>query len=411
MIADSAGVAHHLGRVRQAFGEHPHDEHHLLGIQPQLDEPLRVRGGFAVGAHVHDRVGIVHPGQTDGALHALQQLQVDAVALADLARRHVGAVVADDVAGGQQQRRIGRPDLVGADALLEQPLDQLGALGTGVALESVEQILGGSSSTRPSTWPTYNVGGPSCDAMTHRCSRDSRRSSTSTPGADPGFVSQRRSRWRRGSTTPIREMRSGRSPVSFSASTPHAPYEARLAALRRHRVALWDVLRSVPPGRQRGLGDRSEELGGQRLCRACSPRTRPSRGCTSTAPRPPSCIAGWSAPSRRGAVPAAAVDQPGARHAPAPTSWRPGGRFVSRLMTPAVAGAPTAVRPRSVRTATAASLRRTAGRPAARTSAGRRRRSPHGTTAAGCPVRFQICVDTEPAVATSSSVDTAPRCW
>ena len=113
----------------------------MIGIQPQLDEALYLRGGFAVGAHVHDRVGIVHPDQTDGALHALQQLQVDSVPLAHLARRNVGAVVADDVSGGQQQRRVGRPDLVAADALLEQPLDELGALRAGVALESVEQIV------------------------------------------------------------------------------------------------------------------------------------------------------------------------------------------------------------------------------------------------------------------------------
>ena len=37
-------------------------------------------------------------------------------------------------------------------------------------------------------------------------------------------------------------MRSGRSPVSFSDFDANAPYDTRLAALRSHGVALWDVL-------------------------------------------------------------------------------------------------------------------------------------------------------------------------
>ena len=132
----------------------------MVGVQPQLDEPLGVRGGFAVGTHVDDRVGVVHSGQTDRALHALQQHQVDAVALADLAGRYVGAVVADQVAGGQQQRRVGRPDLVGGDALLKQPLDELGPLGARGALESVEQIVDVLVSAPSSTSSTYSAGGP-----------------------------------------------------------------------------------------------------------------------------------------------------------------------------------------------------------------------------------------------------------
>jgi hypothetical protein len=113
----------------------------LIGIEAQLNKALYVSGGFAVRAHVHDRVGIVHPDQTDGALHALEQLHLDAVSLTQLARRNVGAVVADEVSGGQQQRRVGRPDLIGGDALLEQPLDKLGALRARSAFQSSKQIV------------------------------------------------------------------------------------------------------------------------------------------------------------------------------------------------------------------------------------------------------------------------------
>ena len=113
----------------------------MIGIQPQLNEPLRVCGGFAVGAHVHDGIGVVHSRKTDRALHALQQHQVDAVALADLPCRNVRAVVADQMAGGQQQRRVGRPDFVGGDALLKQPLDQLGSLRARGAFQSAKQIV------------------------------------------------------------------------------------------------------------------------------------------------------------------------------------------------------------------------------------------------------------------------------
>ena len=113
----------------------------MLGIQAQFDETLGVGGGFTVGAHVNDGIGVVDPRQTDRALHALQQGQVDAVGLADLPGGHVGSVVTDEVAGGQQQWRIGRPDLFGGDALLEQPLQQFRPLGACAALESFEQVV------------------------------------------------------------------------------------------------------------------------------------------------------------------------------------------------------------------------------------------------------------------------------
>lgn len=115
----------------------------MLGVQAQLDEPLGEGGGLAVGAHMNGRVRVVDADQTDGALHALQQSQVDAVGLADLPRRHVRAVVADDVAGGQQQRRIGRPDLLGGDALLEEPPHQFGPFRARGSLEPFEQVVDG----------------------------------------------------------------------------------------------------------------------------------------------------------------------------------------------------------------------------------------------------------------------------
>ena len=71
------GVPHDLGGMRKSFGENANDLHHLVGLDAELDELLRVCGGGDVGAQMHCGVGIVDPHQTDGALNALQQLQVD----------------------------------------------------------------------------------------------------------------------------------------------------------------------------------------------------------------------------------------------------------------------------------------------------------------------------------------------
>lgn len=113
----------------------------MVGIQPQLNEPLCACGRLTVGTHVHHRVRIIHSGQTDSALHPLQQLEVNAIVLANLPCGYVGAVVADEVAGGQQQRRVGRPNLVGGDALLEQPLDKLRTLGARGTAQVAQQIV------------------------------------------------------------------------------------------------------------------------------------------------------------------------------------------------------------------------------------------------------------------------------
>ncbi len=61
--------------------------------------------------------------------------------LADFPRRDVVAVVTDQPAGSQQHRNRGCTNLLSGDALLEQPLDQLGALRAGVAFQAVEQLL------------------------------------------------------------------------------------------------------------------------------------------------------------------------------------------------------------------------------------------------------------------------------
>ena len=135
-------VAHHLGRTGQTLGQHPHDHDDLVGIEPQLDEPLRMRGGLGVGPQVNGGVRIVNPRQTDGPLHALQQFEVDARLFTDFARRNVNAVVTES---RREASSIGREriaDLLDGEAPLEQPRDQFGAFGTRFALESVEQSGG-----------------------------------------------------------------------------------------------------------------------------------------------------------------------------------------------------------------------------------------------------------------------------
>jgi Mrp family chromosome partitioning ATPase len=95
----------------------------------------------APSAQMRRRVGIVDAHQADGPLHPLQQFKVDAGRLADLAGGHVITVVTDQPARRHQHRNRGCPDLLSGDALLEQPRDQLGPLGTSAALQTVEQLL------------------------------------------------------------------------------------------------------------------------------------------------------------------------------------------------------------------------------------------------------------------------------
>jgi hypothetical protein len=100
---------------------------------------LGIPGDLAVDPQMRHLVGIVHPGQPEHPLDALQQLQIDPGAVADLPRRDVVTVIAEHAARGQQHRHIGLPDLLDGHPLLEQPRDEFGTLGPGLALQPVEQ--------------------------------------------------------------------------------------------------------------------------------------------------------------------------------------------------------------------------------------------------------------------------------
>ena len=109
------------------------------GANPNSRNCLHVGERVPVDPRENGRVGILHAWQPDGALQPLQQLDVDAVLLADLAGGHQGPVVAECPSRRQQHRRERIADLLGGEATGEQPLDQLGAFGTRLALEPIEQ--------------------------------------------------------------------------------------------------------------------------------------------------------------------------------------------------------------------------------------------------------------------------------
>jgi hypothetical protein len=127
--------------VRKSFGENANNLNNLIGMYTKLNEFLRMCGRCPVGAQVHCCVGIVYADQPDGALHALQQLEVDTGRLADLPRRDVAAVVTHQPPRRHQHGNRRASDLVGRDALLKQPLDQFGPLGPSAALQTVKQLV------------------------------------------------------------------------------------------------------------------------------------------------------------------------------------------------------------------------------------------------------------------------------
>ena len=163
----------------------------------------------------------------------------------------------------------------------------------------------------------------------------------------------------------------------------------------------------MPPRRQCRLRDRSEELGGQQLCRVVANYPTIARvyfnGATAAELyRRLAEERDWPLHYQRlPSTSLAHVMRPGAKLAAwqaIPRRLRARRRRAKRVgasemgvMTPAVAGGPTVLRLRSARTTTTASLRRTAGRRAAPRSASRRPSKSRGTAAAGCPVRFLIC--------------------
>ena len=209
-------------------------------------------------------------------------------------------------------------------------------------------------------------------------------------------------------------MRSGRSSGDvFGFDCARADYDRRLAALQSHGVALWDVLRSC---RRVGSADSAidpKSLVVNDFAALFAEHPNITRVYFNGAKAAELLPQAARRRRERIQLPAAAVDQPGPRRSRAPA--KAGGlgasiRETPAVMTPAVAGGPTVWPLRSARTATAASPRRTAGRPAGPTSAGRRRRSP---TAPPRPVgrSDSRSAGTGTRCATSSSVDTPPRRW
>jgi hypothetical protein len=125
--------------VLQTIHQHPHDGNGLVGVDTEIKKQLGVRGGHGVRSRQNPGVGIVDPGQADGALQALQQLQVEPGRFADLARRNEHPVVAHHAIGWQQQRSDRRANLLDAEAPAQEPRDVLRALDARLTLEAAEQ--------------------------------------------------------------------------------------------------------------------------------------------------------------------------------------------------------------------------------------------------------------------------------
>jgi hypothetical protein len=63
--------------MSQPLHQNPLNGDRFVCIDTYIDEQLRARQALAVGTEQHGRIGIVNPGQADGALKALQQFEVD----------------------------------------------------------------------------------------------------------------------------------------------------------------------------------------------------------------------------------------------------------------------------------------------------------------------------------------------
>ena len=111
-------MAHGFRGLLETVAEHPCHGDHLLAAQAHVDEDLYAGRGFAVGPQQDGRVGIVGPRHAECALDRLQQLQIDAGFIADLAGRHMTTVVADDATRRQQHRRNVAPNLFDGETLL-----------------------------------------------------------------------------------------------------------------------------------------------------------------------------------------------------------------------------------------------------------------------------------------------------
>jgi len=150
--------------------------------------------------------------------------------------------------------------------------------------------------------------------------------------------------WPLGTTTGIREMPFGKSPVSFSASTE--PRRTNCGS-RCCNPGAWHcgTCCTAAAGGQRGFRDRPKKLGGQRFWRATHRVSGHCSGCTSTAVRRPSCSAGWPQTAWTGRLEYRRLPstQPGPRRAARRKAGRvardcPGSAPIRLAMTPAVGG-------------------------------------------------------------------------
>jgi hypoxanthine-DNA glycosylase len=192
---------------------------------------------------VHTGVGIVHGRKAHRPLDPQQQVEVDARLLADLPRRDVGAVVADQTSRRQQHRRERTADLVDGDTALLQPRDQLGAFGPRRLVQTVEQpgrfdVLVGhqvkvyramievmSTQSSPQLYGFAPILGDDARVLVL-----GNAPSVLSLAAHQYYGNPRNAFWRIAGEI-----------VGVDAD---APYDARTAALRAHGIAVWDVLRS-----------------------------------------------------------------------------------------------------------------------------------------------------------------------
>ena len=126
--------------MTEALLHHAQNGHHIIGIDPQVEDHPGLSGGFAVHPQQGPRVGIFEAREANRAMNPLQEIEFESGRLADLARGDVCTVVADHPGCGQVQWRPDGPaDVVDVESAVQQPGDQVDALLARIALEAVEQ--------------------------------------------------------------------------------------------------------------------------------------------------------------------------------------------------------------------------------------------------------------------------------
>jgi hypoxanthine-DNA glycosylase len=235
-------LAHGFRRLLETVAQHPRHGDHLLAAQTHFDEDLRAGRGFAVGPQQDGRIGIVRPWHPKCALDRLEQLQIDAGFIADLAGGHIPTVIADDATRRQEHRRDGAPNLVDREALLKQPFDEFSPFGARLSIEAVEQAFdvdvfghGPNVYRRQGavfafvTTPLLHGLPPIIDDGAQSLILGNMPSVMSL-GAHAYYANPRNAFWRI-----MGEI------CGFDAAQP---YDDRAAALTANGVAVWDVLRS-----------------------------------------------------------------------------------------------------------------------------------------------------------------------